>query len=422
MKPIPGQRNALITSRYEGPWTGLTTCRFSTSTVFPVADHTQALEAAWSYLHNTDASALVASENRLDSDLREQLAEDGFRFAETGPDNCWQSEQGAEAQGAMSTSLSGAGSLWLLTSGTTGRPHRVEHTWDSLASAVSRQPPQRWLLPYAPGTYAWWQLVALSLSCADQDLVTVEPAALDTWPVIARDTGVTSVSATPTFWRTALLRVGPDLSSLPLRQITLGGEPVDQPVLDQLTRLFPEARISWVYAASETGAVFAVHDGRAGFPVEWLQTGVDEPEQSRGPGGQVRLCLDDGELVVSAPGQARGLTGVIRTGDRAEIREGRVHITGRIGHDEINVGGTKVRTSEVQKVLLDHPSVAWARVFPRKAPVIGHVVAAEIVTSEEVSTTDIIAWCRERLIAAAVPQMVRRLDQPPMTGALKSRA
>ena len=303
MKQIPGQRNTLITSRYEGPWTGLTTCRFSTSTVFPVADHTQALEAAWSYLHQTDASALVASENRLDSGLREQLAEDGFRFAEAGPDNCWQSEQGAEAQGAMNTSPSGAGSLWLLTSGTTGRPHRVEHTWDSLASAVSRQPPQRWLLPYAPGTYAWWQLVALSLNCADQDLVTVEPAALDTWPVIARDTGVTAVSATPTFWRTALLRVGPDLSSLPLRQITLGGEPVDQPVLDQLTRLFPEARISWVYAASETVPCSPCTTAAPGSPLSGCKRGWTSPSSRVDPEVRFASVWTTASWWFPAPGQ-----------------------------------------------------------------------------------------------------------------------
>jgi len=53
---------------------------------------------------------------------------------------------------------------------------------------------------------------------------------------------------------------------LPVRQITIGGEAVDQVTLDQLRAAFPGARISQIYASTEAGALFAVRDGRAGFP------------------------------------------------------------------------------------------------------------------------------------------------------------
>ena len=65
--------------------------------------------------------------------------------------------------------------------------------------------------------------------------------------------------------------------------------------------MFPEARISWIYASSEVGAAIAVHDGRAGFPVAWL----DRPT---GPEpGRPTLSVDDDELVIVSPHAGDGL-------------------------------------------------------------------------------------------------------------------
>ena len=109
---------------------------------------------------------------------------------------------------------------------------------------------------------------------------------------------------------------------MPLRQLTLGGEPVDQAILDRLRALFPAARISWIYASSEVGASIVVHDGRAGFPVAWLD---------RATPGRPTLSLRDGELVIASPHHGVGLDGPVRTGDRAQIVDDRVLITGRTG-------------------------------------------------------------------------------------------
>lgn len=135
----------------------------------------------------------------------------------------------------------------------------MAHTLQGLTTVSTPQAPRRWLLPFTPGTYAWWQLVTLSLNVPGQDLVTVEAGGLSGWPVLAAAEGVTAVSATPTFWRHSLLRDRAAVTALRLEQITLGGEPVDQRLLNELTTAFPEARVSWIYASTETGAAFAVH-------------------------------------------------------------------------------------------------------------------------------------------------------------------
>ena len=59
---------------------------------------------------------------------------------------------------------------------------------------------------------------------------------------------MTHVSGTPTLWRALLVALGSKAATLPLRQITLGGEAVDQAILDRLANLYPGASITHIYA------------------------------------------------------------------------------------------------------------------------------------------------------------------------------
>ncbi|MDO3705897.1 AMP-binding protein [Micromonospora sp. C28SCA-DRY-2] len=307
------------------------------------------------------------------------------------------------------------GRLWLLTSGSTGRPKRVGHTLDSLTTVRGAQPERTWLCPYAPGSYAWWQVVTLSLTQPGQHLVVVEPDELDEWPVLAAAHGVDAVSGTPTFWRRTLYRDAAALARVPLRQLTLGGEPVDQAILDQLRELFPAARISWIYASSEVGASIVVHDGRAGFPVDWLDRDVP---------GRPTLSVRGDELVITSPYHGMGLDGPVRTGDRVRVVDDRVLITGRLDSDEINVGGSKVSAGLVRDVLTAHPRLAWARVTGRRAPLLGRMVVAEVVpapdAAEPPDEAALVRWCADRLPDHAVPRRIRVLTEIPVKETLKS--
>ncbi|MEU8219073.1 AMP-binding protein [Micromonospora taraxaci] len=351
---------------------------------------------------------LLSSASRVDAAMRTELLDAGFTVSVLDDD-------GAHPSVPARPRPAEPGRLWLLTSGSTGRPKRVGHTLDTLTTVRADQPDRTWLCPYAPGTYAWWQVVTLSLTQPGQHLVVVEPDELDDWPTVAAAHGVDAASGTPTFWRRTLHRDAAALARVPLRQITLGGEPVDQAILDQLRDIFPAARISWIYASSEVGASIVVHDGRAGFPVDWL--GRETP-------GRPTLSVVGDELVVTSPFHGAGLAGPVRTGDRVQVRDDRVLITGRLDSDEINVGGSKVSAGVVRGVLAEHPAVAWARVTGRRAPVLGRMVVAEVVLAptEHLDTAEaaLVRWCADRLPEYAVPRRIRVLTEIPVKETLKS--
>jgi acyl-coenzyme A synthetase/AMP-(fatty) acid ligase len=344
-----------------------------------------------------DGDGLIADAARVDEGLVDELRRAGFRIVastgETAPE---------------SVIAPRAGRHTLLTSGTTGRPKLVEHTLETLATMPRELPPRRWLNPYSPGTYAWYQLAVLGLTVPGQTLV---PARTDDWNERSQRFGVDAVSSTPTFWRRALLEHPMErLQALRLAQITLGGEPVDQRLLDRLAGLFLDARLTHIYASTEAGACIAVSDGRAGFPAEWL-----DREDER-----VGLRVEDGRLLVRSPWAAAGRSGWIDTGDAVREREGRIEIVGRAESALINVGGAKVDALEVTQVLQSHPAVAWARVYARRSPLVGELAAADLRLANEATEADLAAWCRERLPEAAVPRLFRIVDEIPETAALKA--
>ena len=253
--------------------------------------------------------------------------------------------------------------------------------------------------PYSPGTYAWWQVVTLGPGqsrAGPRRGRPCRPRGLGRGRRRARrhrGLGHADLLAPDDHDPRRRPRRGARCE-----QVSLGGEPVDQAVLDQLTGLFPDARVSWIYASSELGASIVVHDGRAGFPVEWLER--DAPDRPR-------LAVEDGELVIASPHHGEGLEGAVRTGDAVVVEDGRVLITGRTSADEINVGGAKVSAGVVRSVLQSHPDVVWAHVRGRKAPLVGTMVVADVVLrSGETSAPETVV--RDQPVVPGAAAGVRR--------------
>lgn len=259
----------------------------------------------------------------------------------------------------------------LFTSGTTGAPKPVDHSLSSLSRTVRSSSAveghRRWGLLYEPTRMAGIQVVLQSLLGRDQLL---DATGLPDLPARLRRLAagsVDSLSATPTLWRQILQSADP--GALRLRQITLGGEIADQRILDALARTFPGARVTHVFASTETGAAFSVSDGSEGFPRSFL----DSPPRG------IRLDVRDGVLFVEAPHtSAAGPDGFASTGDLVTVTEDRVLFLGRAS-GIVNVAGVKVAPEQVERALRDHADVADAVVRPKRNPFSGWILTAEVV-------------------------------------------
>ena len=296
------------------------------------------------------------------------------------------------------------GTGWLLaTSGTTGTPKLIQHSSESLTRSLKREYNQgaeyRWGLVYEPFRFAGLQVLLQSL-LAGSELVICHHLPFEQQLERLVESRVNALSATPTFWRKVLFHGG--LNSLTFKQITLGGEAVDQTLLNALARQFPQARITHIYAATETGVGFSIADGLEGFPASWLLHGQVDQQ------GAINLLqTQTGTLGIKLPGQIN----VIDTGDLITQRGDRIVFLGRQS-GAINVGGNKVIPEEVEQVIRLVPGVAEVRVVGKGSSLVGQLVSCEVLpTSDAIAHEQlkhaILQQCRLLLPRYKVPALIR---------------
>lgn len=292
----------------------------------------------------------------------------------------------------------------IFTSGTTGTPKRVDHSFGSLARTVltKTRTEFRWGGLYDPNRMAGLQ-VLLQAMLASQSLYAVNR---ETSMVSQVDellsASVNALSATPTLWRRILQT--PRAGELRLTQITLGGEIADQAILDSLHRMFPDARITHVFASTETGAAFSVTDGRAGFPVSYLKI----------PPRGIELQVREGILWVRSPKvSGAGPDGFVSTGDRVEVDGDRVMFGGR-DSGVVNIGGSNVSPESVETILRSHPAVGDALVTAKKNPLSGNVLVADVVLIDshgsEATAKSLRSWVKQRVPSSSVPAIIKLVD------------
>src|SRR4029077_10017249 len=100
--------------------------------------------------------------------------------------------------------------------------------------------------------------------------------------------------------------------------------------------------------------------------------------------------------------------GWLRTGDLAFLdEEGFVYISGRI-KDMIIRGGNNIYATDVEAVLLEHPSVREAAVIGVPHKVLGEDVGAYIVCKpgESVGDEELLAFCAQHLADYKRPRHV----------------
>jgi len=308
----------------------------------------------------------------------------------------------------------------LLTSGTTGGPKVVMHGLASLTAAIdgakSEERPIVWGTFYDIRRYGGLQIFLRAiLGGASLVLSSAKEPTEDHLARLGART-VTHISGTPSQWRRALM--SPSARLLQPRQITLGGEIVDQTILDQLRSFYAGARITHVYASTEAGVGFAVNDGQAGFPESFISRSHDG----------VELKVQDGMLWIRSPRIAdryvdsddsavTDTDGFVDTGDVVERHGTRFHFLGRRG-GIINVGGLKVHPEEVEAVINRHPQVRMSLVRARRSPIMGSIVIADVVPTAELGQDGarepiaelertILQLCREALAMHKVPTAIR---------------
>jgi acyl-coenzyme A synthetase/AMP-(fatty) acid ligase len=304
------------------------------------------------------------------------------------------------------------------TSGTSGPPKLVAHTLATLTAAFRPAAGERWATFYDIRRYGGLQILLRALIGADSLTLSDPREGVDAFLVRLGEAGATHISGTPSHWRKVLMsgearRIAP-------QRVRLSGEIADDAVLAGLSALYPNARVEHAYASTEAGVAFVVSDGRAGFPAD---------RSSRGRRGcaarrrrRLARSLQPRRAALSRRRRA-GAEGFRRLRRhrrrrRAERRALSVRRPARRDHQRRRGQGPPGRG----RGGAERPcqAVRASRVFARKSPITGALVAAEIVlrdgaAADEATKRDILAACRAALPAYKRPSFLSFVAELPMT-------
>jgi acyl-CoA synthetase (AMP-forming)/AMP-acid ligase II len=83
------------------------------------------------------------------------------------------------------------------------------------------------------------------------------------------------------------------------------------------------------------------------------------------------------------------------------------------------VGGFNVYPAEVEDMIREHPAVEDVAVIGVPDQRLGEVGCAFVISHEQISSEDFIAWCRKRMANFKVPRFLEVIDEFPLTASNK---
>ncbi|MFT3918505.1 ANL family adenylate-forming protein [Cloacibacterium sp.] len=308
----------------------------------------------------------------------------------------------------LSEAISNSNSkITLFTSGTTGQPKKITHSLQNLLRNIKINENQSnlvWGFAYNPTHMAGLQ-VFLQAIVNGNSLVNIFNSSRTEIYEKIKKYNITNISATPTFYRLLL----PIEETYPfVKRITLGGEKSDKKLLNNIQKLFPEAKINNVYASTEAGAIFSAFGEF--FKIKSYLENLIKVEENE-------LYLHKSLLGKSE--ELDNIKDFYATGDLIEWIDEENKIFKFISrkNELINVGGYKVNPNEVEEILLQNTKIKNIKVFGKPNAVLGNILSAEIVLFEnqEMEESEIRNYLDEKLQNYKIPRRISFVEEIGLT-------
>ncbi|HIK37344.1 MAG: acyl-CoA synthetase [Geminocystis sp.] len=399
----------------------------------------------WEYVIDNAQVSILVSSPPFESPCRDLASRKGLRFLST-----------TEISQVITPSPlplldDNRGALILYTSGTTGKPKGVLHTFKSLLAQVnSLVTAWEWtssdrILHVLPLHHIHGIVNALTCALYSGATCHLLPKfeAETVWHLIAQK-NYTLFMAVPTiyvklinYWQQADASTRGRLSDgcKSMRLMVSGSAPLPVSVLQKWQEISGHFLLER-YGMTEIGMALSnpLHGKRlAGYVGTAL------------PGVEVRLVDENGVVIqednVAGEIQVRGDTvfsqywanpeatrqafqdGWFRTGDLAVRENGNYRILGRISTDIIKTGGYKVSALEIEEVLRTHPSIVDCAVVAVPDAEWGERVCVAIITEDKQLTLEKLrVWAKERLAVYKIPTrmvVVSHFPRNPMGKVIK---
>jgi acyl-coenzyme A synthetase/AMP-(fatty) acid ligase len=295
--------------------------------------------------------------------------------------------------------------IQLYTSGTTGVPKQVTHTFESISRFVKKNPKycnDCWGFAYNPTHMAGIQVFFQALLNGSA-IVRIFGLGKDEIYKEIVNQNITHISATPTFYR---LLLPTEVTCESVIRITFGGERFDNNTLDKLRKVFPNAKLNNVYASTEAGSLFASEND-----CFIIKSDLEH-----------LIKINNEELYIH-----KSLLGNFNqefsddwyaTGDLVEIVDTnplKFRFKNR-KNEMINVGGYKVNPSEVEDEIRTINGVVDVKVYSKDNSVLGKIICADVICKNaDVNEEFIRTILRTRLQEHKIPRYFKFVQELELT-------
>lgn len=291
--------------------------------------------------------------------------------------------------------------ITLFTSGTTGIPKKVTHNFTSITRFVKYFDNNKniWGFAYNPTHMAGVQvfLQALLNGSSIIKLFGLSPNIIHEEIITNK---ITHISATPTFYK---LLLPCNLIFQSVHRITSGGEKFSEQIREQFKRIFPNAKITNIYASTEAGTIFASDNDIFHIKPEYENL----------------IRIENNELLVHSSLMGSSDLNIkewYNTGDLIEEISSnplKFRFLSRKS-DMINVGGYKVNPLEVEDAILEILEIRNVRVYSKSNSVLGNIICCEIVcdnNNKSVSEASIRTFLQSKIQEFKIPRIIRFVDE-----------
>jgi len=321
----------------------------------------------------------------------------------------------------------------MYTSGTTGLPKGVAVRHRNVAMIPNHEPPWTgagWLHGAPLFTFAGISFIYNPMKMGMVGLYLPKFGAGEWLRIVARERP-TMAFLVPAM--AELLVAHPDFATADLtslQAVSIGSAPLAPTTLLTLVERLPQASVSNSYGMTEAGPAFIVMPqeevtkriGSVGKPFPPMEIKiVDDADEQLAPRqvGELLMRLQGRQREYYKDDDATAGTwtedGWLRSGDLGYLDDdGFLYLVGR-KKDLIVRGGHNVYPTDIESVILEHPSVREAAVVGIPHDVLGEDIAAFVVRKPDaaVGGDELQAFCAEHLADYKRPRQVNFVDELP---------
>jgi acyl-coenzyme A synthetase/AMP-(fatty) acid ligase len=271
------------------------------------------------------------------------------------------------------------------TSGTTGEPKEIIHSYDILVKNIKIKDELKntiWGLTYDWTKIAGSQVILQSYLNEGKIVNLFKKSHSETINLISQY-GITHISGTPTFYRLLGNVVFENV-----KQVTLGGEVVDSSLITHIEKIFPNAKITNIYALTEFGTLFTSSKDYFEFSEKI----------------SIFVKIENNNIFIKDSGDW------INTGDVVEwLDKTKFKIIGREAN-MINVGGVKVNPIKIEEIINNLEYISNSVVYCKQNSVMGRVVVADVIVNTNVEVSQIKKDLTKKLNKYEIPLKINIVD------------